>query len=61
MRAGIEQDAAELWYKTKKVIAALLDINRTAPEEIAALGITNPRGTAVVWDRETGRFPRSSL
>jgi glycerol kinase len=50
----VEHDAAELWYKTKKVVAAALDINRTAPEEIAAVGITNQRETTVVWDPETG-------
>lgn len=50
----VEHDAAEIWYKTKKVIAAALDIHRTAPEELAAIGVTNQRETTVVWNPETG-------
>ncbi len=50
----VEYDAAEIWYKTKKVVAAMLDIHRTAPEEIVALGVTNQRDTTVVWNPETG-------
>ncbi len=50
----VEHDAWEIWYKTKKVIRAALDILRTEPNEIAAIGITNQRETTVVWNPHTG-------
>ncbi|MGB8646803.1 MAG: FGGY family carbohydrate kinase [Anaerolineae bacterium] len=50
----VEYDPAEMWYKAKKVLAAGLDIHRSFPEEIAAVGITGQRATTVVWNRDTG-------
>lgn len=51
----VEHDAEEIWYKTKKVIRAALDIVRVGGEDISAIGITNQRETTVVWDPETGK------
>ncbi len=50
----VEHDAAEIWDRTQAVIAAALDEAGVAAADLAAVGITNQRETAVVWDPETG-------
>lgn len=50
----VEHDANEIWYTQSSVAAeavAKADLNGT---NIAAIGITNQRETAIVWDRATG-------
>ncbi len=50
----VEHDANEIWYTQSSVAAEVVakaDLNGT---NIAAIGITNQRETAIVWDRETG-------
>ena len=50
----VEHDAMEIWLTQYAVCAeALGRVNATA-EDIAAIGITNQRETAIVWDRVTG-------
>ncbi len=51
----VEHDPEEIWQTQLRVARELLRRNRIEPEHIAAIGITNQRETAVVWDRETGR------
>src|ERR1700730_9495604 len=54
-RAGwVEQDAAEIWRRTREVIGGALASSGAEAGEIAAIGITNQRESTVVWDRETG-------
>ena len=54
-RAGwVEHDALEVWAKTREVAAAALAKADLTPGDIAAVGITNQRETAVVWDRLSG-------
>ncbi len=54
-RAGwVEHDAAEIWSNTRAVMAGALARAELRSAEIAAVGITNQRETAVVWDRRTG-------
>lgn len=50
----VEQDAMELWNVQLEVCRAAIAQLRIAPEQIAAIGITNQRETTVVWDRKTG-------
>ena len=38
-----------------EVMRRVLKENNTAPEEVAAIGITNQRETVVVWEKDTGR------
>ncbi|RHA37655.1 glycerol kinase GlpK [Cellulomonas rhizosphaerae] len=54
-RAGwVEHDAAEIWVNVREVVGlALTKANLTA-RNIVAVGITNQRETAVVWNRKTG-------
>src|SRR6266498_4098462 len=51
----VEHSPDEIWERTQCVIKAALQKNKIAPVEITAIGITNQRETAVVWDRQTGR------
>ena len=54
-RAGwVEHDALEIWRRTREVIGGALAGAGVEAGEVAAIGITNQRETAVVWDRETG-------
>ncbi|MBL7728260.1 MAG: glycerol kinase, partial [Dinghuibacter sp.] len=50
----VEHDAAEIWATQLAVAREVLENNKIAPEEVAAIGITNQRETTVVWDRATG-------
>ncbi len=55
-RAGwVEHDAAEIWANTRAVCAGVLAAADLSPGDVVAVGITNQRETAVVWDRGTGR------
>ncbi|MCB1250510.1 MAG: glycerol kinase, partial [Acidimicrobiales bacterium] len=49
----VEHDAAEIWDVTQAVLGALTE--RLAGREVVAIGITNQRETAVVWDAATSR------
>jgi glycerol kinase len=54
-RAGwVEHDAVEIRDNTFSVLAEALDAAGATPADIAAIGITNQRETAVIWDRSTG-------
>ena len=54
-RAGwVEHDPAEVWENTRAVAAGALAKADLHASDIAAVGITNQRETAVVWDRRTG-------
>lgn len=50
----VEQDANEIWSTQLGVAVEAMSKIGAAAEDIAAIGITNQRETAVVWDRETG-------
>ncbi|MCM3409451.1 glycerol kinase GlpK [Metabacillus litoralis] len=50
----VEHDANEIWGSILSVIAQLLSETNVKPEQIAGIGITNQRETAVVWDKTTG-------
>ena len=55
-RAGwVEHDAVEIWTNVRQVIADALATAGITRHDIAAIGITNQRETAVVWDRATGQ------
>ncbi|MET0812334.1 MAG: glycerol kinase GlpK, partial [Microbacterium sp.] len=55
-RAGwVEHDPIEIWTNTQWVISTALDSAGLGAGDIAGLGITNQRETAIVWDKRTGR------
>jgi len=51
----LEQDADKVWRVARKVIAAVLAAAGRAPGDLAAIGVTSQRTSAVVWDRRTGK------
>ncbi|MDZ5784536.1 glycerol kinase GlpK [Marinococcus luteus] len=51
----VEHNAQEIWTSVLAVLAEVLGENDIQAEEINAIGITNQRETAVVWDKHTGR------
>jgi glycerol kinase len=51
----VEHDAIEIWERTRHVIRGALERSGAGVADIAAIGITNQRETAVVWERQTGR------
>lgn len=50
----VEHDAAEIWDRTKEVIAGALKQADILGSDLAAIGITNQRETTVAWDVTTG-------
>lgn len=50
----VEQDANEIWLSVLSVYMEVLVHSRLDVKEIAAIGITNQRETAIVWDKKTG-------
>ncbi len=54
-RAGwVEHDPREIWASQIGVAIEALDRAGLKPRDVAAIGISNQRETAIVWDRETG-------
>jgi glycerol kinase len=53
-RLGGAQSHAEIWDNTREVIGSALSKANLTRHDIAAVGITNQRETAVVWDKNTG-------
>ena len=51
----VEHDPEEIWASQRAVMEAVIAESRVAPEEIAAIGITNQRETTILWERDTGR------
>lgn len=51
----VEHDANEIWTSTLACIAEVLRKADIEPTEIAGIGITNQRETAVVWDKNTNK------
>ncbi len=50
----VEHNANEVWERSQQVIVGAIDKIDGGAGSIAAVGITNQRETAVVWDRNTG-------
>ncbi|MFI5338076.1 MAG: FGGY family carbohydrate kinase, partial [Opitutales bacterium] len=50
----VEHDPQEIWSSQMAVTTEVLGRARVRPREVAAIGITNQRETAIVWDRESG-------
>jgi len=55
-KAGwVEHDPMEIYSSQYGVLMEALAQSDIAPEEIAAIGITNQRETTILWDKQTGR------
>ena len=51
----VEHDAIEIWQRTQEVITGALRKANITASDLAGVGITNQRETAVVWDKTTGK------
>ena len=50
----VEHDPMEIWTNVREVIGLALGQGDMTASDIAAIGLTNQRETAIVWDRTTG-------
>jgi len=50
----VEHDPMEIWSSQFSVVTEVIAKSGTNAEDIAAIGITNQRETAIVWNKETG-------
>ena len=50
----VEHDPQEIWTNVREVVGTALSKANLTRHDIAAVGITNQRETAVVWDKNTG-------
>lgn len=53
--AWVEHNPLEIWEKTKLAIKEVIEYTRVNPSDIAAIGVTNQRETAVIWDPRSGQ------
>ncbi len=51
----VEHDPAEIWERTRTVIERGLGNANLSSSDLAAVGVTNQRETAVVWNPKTGQ------
>lgn len=51
----VEHDPMEIWASQSSTLVEVLAKADISSDEIAAIGITNQRETAIVWERETGK------
>jgi glycerol kinase len=57
----VEHDAKEIWARSQEVLDEALSAAGASRDDIAGLGITNQRETALVWDRNTGEPVHNAL
>jgi glycerol kinase len=51
----VEHNPMEIWSRVQEVVAGALQKAHVDAKDIAAVGITNQRETAVVWEKATGK------
>ena len=51
----VEHDPLEIWERVQEVMKGALQKGGLQSADIVAIGITNQRETAVVWDKSTGK------
>jgi glycerol kinase len=51
----VEHSPDEIWERTQSVIRGALAKGKLTTADLAAVGITNQRETAVVWNKKTGK------
>jgi glycerol kinase len=51
----VEHNPDEIWERTQSVIKKTLQTSNIVAKDIAAIGITNQRETALVWNKQTGK------
>ncbi|MFP4206249.1 MAG: glycerol kinase GlpK [Spirochaetaceae bacterium] len=51
----VEHDPMDIWGTQSGVAREVLERTGTRPSEVAAIGITNQRETAIVWEKSSGK------
>ncbi|HYF34987.1 MAG TPA: glycerol kinase GlpK, partial [Prosthecobacter sp.] len=51
----VEHDAEEIWQTQLRTAKEVLKKAKIGSKDVAAIGITNQRETAVIWDRQSGK------
>ncbi len=51
----VEHDPLEIWARTGEVIQGAMQKAGITASDLVAIGVTNQRETAVVWDKNTGK------
>ncbi len=51
----VEHDPAQIWASVTDALGQALAQAKLGPKDVAAIGITNQRETAVMWDRASGK------
>jgi len=51
----VEHDPLEIWENTREVMQGALKKAKCSVADMAAIGVTNQRETALVWDKKTGK------
>src|SRR5437773_7909015 len=51
----VEHNPVEIWERAGSVVQTAINAKGISATDLAALGITNQRETAVVWNKKTGR------
>ncbi|QPK83148.1 glycerol kinase GlpK [Corynebacterium qintianiae] len=51
----VEHDPVEIWRNTRRAAGEAMASHDITDEDIAALGVTNQRETAVIWEKSTGK------
>ena len=51
----VEHDPEEIWDTQNKMIQQVLEQSGVTSDQLLAIGITNQRETAVVWEKHTGK------
>lgn len=51
----VEHNSEQIWNNVREAVGIALTRGNATHEDIAAVGITNQRETAVVWDKTTGK------
>ncbi|GII98286.1 glycerol kinase [Sediminihabitans luteus] len=55
-KAGwVEHNPEQIWNNVREVVTLALTRANATSDDVAAVGITNQRETAVVWDKNTGK------
>ena len=57
----VEHDPEEIWKSTVEVLRGALANSGLGTDRLAAIGITNQRETAVVWERATGKVIHKAI
>ena len=51
----VSHNGEEIYQNTMQVIRNVLEREQVRPKDVAGIGISNQRETAIMWDRETGQ------